>query len=108
MATRNSTTPSGGIFRSQLGGLIGFGPTQYMGRGRLEQFGQDIMLHVPGARTPVRQDPRPVTEFLGELGFLRRAQIQPRANVPGGAFVPGRTQLPQHPQAAQPPHQPMH
>jgi len=120
MATKNSMTPSGGIFqshqgvphgfgnpdgRSQLGSLIEFGRSPYMGRERLEQFGETIMLHVPGARTPVRQDPREYMGFLGELAFRRRTpertQLQP-------AFIPGRTQLPQPPQAAQPPHQPMH
>ena len=122
MATKNSMTPSGGIFqshqgvphgfgnpdgRSQLGSLIGLGPTQYMGRERLEQFGADIMLHVPGARTPVRQETRPLTEFLSEIGFRRAAQ-RPVGTPPLQPFIPGRTQLPQPPQVAQPPHQPMH
>lgn len=108
MATRNSVTPSGGIFRSQRGGgLIGFGPTQYLGRERLEQFGADILLHVPGARTPVRQEIRPLTEFLSEIA-LRRAAQRPVGTPPLQPFIPGRTQLPQPPQATQPPHQPMH
>lgn len=109
MATRNSVTPSGGIFRSQQGGLIGFGPSQYLGRERLEQLGDIIMLHVPGARTPVRQETRQLTDFLSDIAFQRRLQQTPqRTQIPGSAFIPGRTQLPQRPQAAQPPHQPMH
>lgn len=107
MATRNSVTPSGGIFRSQLGGLIGLGPTQYTGRERLEQFGQDIFLHVPGARTPVRQDPRPYTELLSNIAYQRLLQLPAQRTgqvmqAPRGAFTPQRTQLPQAP------HQPMH
>lgn len=120
MATKNSMTPSGGVFqshqgiphgfgnpdgRSQLGSLIGLGPTQYMGRERLEQLGQTIMLHVPGARTPVRQETRDLTGFLSELGFRRRT---PERTQLAPALTPQRTQLPQRPQAAQPPHQPMH
>lgn len=110
MATRNSVTPSGGIFRSQRGGgLIGFGPTQYLGRERLEQFGADIMLHVPGARTPVRQETRQLTDFLSDIAWQRmRLQTPQRTQIPGSAFIPGRTQLPQPPQATQPQHQPMH
>ncbi|MCO5385765.1 MAG: hypothetical protein NHB14_08370 [Desulfosporosinus sp.] len=109
MATRNTVTPSGGIFRSQRGGgLIGFGPTQYLGRERLEQFGADIMLHVPGARTPVRQETRPLTEFLSDIAFRRAAQRPAGTPALQPAYIPQRTQLPQRPQATQPPHQPMH
>lgn len=108
MATRNSMTPSGGIFRSQRGGgLIGFGSPQSMGRARLEQFGDILHLYVPGAQTPVRQETRPVTEFLSEIGFRRAAQ-RPVGTPPLQPFIPGRTQLPQRPQATQPSHQPMH
>lgn len=108
MATRNSITPSGGIFRSQRdGSLIGFGNPQTMGRARLEQFGADIFLHVPGARTPVRQETRPITEFLSDIAFRRAAQ-RPVGTPPLQPFIPGRTQLPQRPQATQQPHQPMH
>ena len=102
MATKNSMTPSGGIFQSHRGGLIGFGRTQYTGRERLEQFGDILMLHVPGARTPVRQEiPRELTGFLSDLAFLRRAQTSQRTQLMP-AHIPQRTQLPQ------PPHQPMH
>lgn len=109
MATRNSMTPSGGIFQSQRGGLIGFGGNpQYRGREVFERFGDILMLQVPGARTPVRQDiPTGLTGFLGELAFRRRFQTPQRTQL-APAFIPQRTQLPQRPQAAQPPHQPMH
>ena len=107
MATRNSMTPSGGIFQSHRGGLIGFGRTPYTGRERLEQFGDILMIHVPGARTPVRQETRDLTGFLGEIALRRRMQTPQRTQL-APAFIPQRTQLPQRPQAAQPPHQPMH
>ena len=107
MATRNSMTPSGGIFRSQRdGGLIGFGNPQTMGRARLEQIGDIFHLYVPGARTPVRQETRPVTEFLSEITFRRRAQRPLGTPALQPTFIPQRTQLPQRP--TQPPHQPMH
>jgi len=100
-------TPSGGIFQSHRGGLIGFGNPQYMGRERFEQIGDILMLHVPGARTPVRQETRDLTGFLGELAFRRRMQTPQRTQLEP-ASISQRTQLPQRPPAAQPPHQPMH
>lgn len=106
MATRNSMTPSGGIFHRS--GLVGFGNPQSMGRARLEQFGDILMLHVPGARTPVRQETRPLTEFLSEIAFRRRAQSPLGTPALQPAHIPQRTQLPQRPQVAQPTHQPMH
>ena len=113
MATKNTMTPSGGIFQSYRGGALGFGnpngnPPQYRGREVFERFGDVLMLQVPGARTPVRQEvPRELTGFLGELAFRRRFQAPQRTQLTP-AYTPQRTQLPQRPGAAPAPPQPMH